>query len=70
MNPSFFLVPKKSKMIWGAGPRWSSNRDQHDYLGQGKLGLGPSVVMLVQPTHWTIGFLANNVWSVAGHSGK
>jgi hypothetical protein len=30
--------------------------------------MGPSVVVLVQPTHWTIGFLANNVWSVAGHA--
>jgi len=29
---------------------------------------GPSVVVLVQPPHWTIGFLANNVWSVAGHA--
>ena len=30
--------------------------------------MGPSVVALVQPRHFTIGFLANNVWSVAGHS--
>ena len=27
-------------------------------------GLGPSAVVLVQPGHWRIGALANNVWSV------
>ncbi len=26
------------------------------------------MVVLVQPPHWTIGFLANNYWSIAGHS--
>jgi hypothetical protein len=37
-------------------------------LGQGKFSMGPSVVVLVQPKPWTMGFLANNIWSVAGHS--
>jgi hypothetical protein len=69
MNPSFFLVPKKSKIIWGIGPTVVlPTATNTTYLGQGKLSMGPSVVVLVQPTHWTIGFLANNVWSVAGHS--
>jgi hypothetical protein len=70
MNPSFFLVPKKSKIIWGIGPTFVlPTATNTTYLGQGKLSMGPSVVVLVQPTHWTIGFLANNnVWSVAGHS--
>jgi hypothetical protein len=69
MNPSFFLVPKKSKIIWGVGPTVVlPTATNTTYLGQGKLSMGPSVVVLVQPTHWTIGALANNVWSVAGHS--
>lgn len=69
MNPSFFLVPKKSKIIWGIGPTFVlPTATNTTYLGQGKLSLGPSVVVLVQPPHWTIGALANNVWSVAGHS--
>ena len=69
MNPSFFLVPKKSKIIWGIGPTVVlPTATSTAYLGQGKLSMGPSVVVLVQPAHWTIGFLANNVWSVAGHS--
>ena len=28
--------------------------------------VGPSVVVLAQPTPWTLGLLANNVWSFAG----
>lgn len=69
MNPTLFLVPKKSKVIWGVGPTFVlPTASNTTYLGQGKLSMGPSVVVLVQPAHWTIGFLANNVWSVAGHS--
>jgi hypothetical protein len=33
----------------------------------GYYGLGPSVVVLVQPNKWTLGFLVNNVWSLAGN---
>ena len=69
MNPSFFLTPKKSKVIWGVGPALVlPTATNTTFLGQGKFSMGPSVVVLVQPKPWTIGFLANNVWSVAGHS--
>jgi hypothetical protein len=69
MNPTFFIVPKQSKIIWGIGPSFVlPTATNTTFLGQGKLSLGPSVVVLVQPKPWTIGFLANNVWSVAGHS--
>jgi hypothetical protein len=69
LNPSFFLSPKKSKVTWGVGPTFIlPTATNTKYLGQGKLSMGPSVVVLVQPSHWTMGFLANNVWSVAGQS--
>jgi hypothetical protein len=69
LNPSFFLSPKKSKVIWGIGPTFVfPTATNTTYLGQGKFSMGPTIVVLVQPTHWTIGFLANNYWSVAGHS--
>ena len=71
MQPTFFLVPKKnSKLIWGAGPIVQIPTATSNYLGQGKLGLGPSVVLLTQPGPWTIGVLANNVWSIAGSGGR
>jgi hypothetical protein len=41
--------------------RWSSST-----LGQGKLQLGPTILLLIQPGKWTLGVLANNTWSVAG----
>jgi hypothetical protein len=69
MNPTFFLTAKKSKVIWGVGPSFVfPTATNTTYLGQGKFSLEPAVVVLVQPKPWTIGFLANNLWSVAGHS--
>lgn len=69
MNPSFFIVPKKSKIIWGVGPTFIlPTATNTTYLGQGKFSMGPSAVVIWQPPHWTIGALANNIWSVAGHS--
>jgi hypothetical protein len=69
MNPTFFLSPAKpGKLIWGVGPAMVFPTATSTVLGQGKLSFGPSVVMLAQPGHWTLGYLANNVWSVAGSS--
>jgi len=72
MNPSFFFSPKKKAkgvLIWGLGPTVVlPTATNTTFLGQGKLSMGPTFVALAQPSRWTIGFLANNVWSVAGHS--
>lgn len=35
-------------------------------LGTEKLGLGPTAVALTQRGPWTVGALANHIWSVAG----
>jgi hypothetical protein len=67
MVPTFFFSPRKpGKIIWGVGPALTIPTATNTILGQGKLSLGPSVVALAQPGHWTIGALTNNVWSVAG----
>jgi hypothetical protein len=56
-------------LIWGVGPQLLlPTATKTGILGQGKFGLGPTVVALIQPRKWTVGFLANNVWSVAGQS--
>lgn len=71
MNPSFFLVPKKpGALIWGAGPAVVIPTATNQILGQGKLSLGPSAVVLAQPAQWTLGALVSNVWSVAGSGGR
>jgi hypothetical protein len=67
LNPTFFLSPQKpGKMIWGIGPALVLPTATDELLGQGKWSAGPSVVALVQPGKWTVGALANNVWSFAG----
>jgi hypothetical protein len=67
MNPTLFLSPAKpGKLIWGFGPAVVLPTATSTALGQGKLSFGPSAVALVQPGHWTIGALVNNVFSVAG----
>ena len=71
MVPTFFISPKKpGKLIWGVGPVFQLPTATNTFLGQGKLGLGPSIVLLSQPGHWTLGILANNVWSVAGSGSR
>jgi len=71
MNPTFFLSPAKpGKLIWGAGPVFVLPTATSRVLGQGKLSMGPSVVALLQPGHWTIGALINNAWSVAGSGSR
>ena len=70
-NPSFFLVPRNpGALIWGAGPAVVIPTATSNILGQGKLSLGPSVVVLAQPGAWTVGALVSNVWSVAGSGGR
>ena len=71
INPTFFLSPAKpGKLIWGIGPSFILPTATNRVLGQGKWSAGPSVVALVQPGHWTIGALVNNVWNIAGRSDK
>jgi hypothetical protein len=71
MVPTFFFTPAKThKLILGAGPAFTLPTATSKVLGQGKLSIGPSVVALTQPGHWTIGALVNNVWSVAGPSDR
>jgi len=68
LNPSFFFSPAAPhKVLWGFGPTLVLPTATERTLGQGKWDAGPSLVLLTQPEHWTIGVLANNVWSFAGN---
>jgi opacity protein-like surface antigen len=53
-------------LIWGVGPVFTVPSATDPILGQGKVLLGPTVVLLTTPGHWVIGVLANNQWSVGG----
>ena len=71
MSPTFFLSPASpGKLIWGVGPALALPTATNQLLGQGKVSAGPSVVALLQPGHWTLGALVNNVWSFAGSGSR
>jgi hypothetical protein len=66
---SLFLSPKKpskSGIIWGAGPVFLVPTASGRLLGSGKWGAGPTAVALKQSGPWTVGALANQIWSIAG----
>jgi hypothetical protein len=71
MQPTFLLSPRKPhKLIWGIGPIIQIPTATSQYLGQGKLALGPNVVALAMPGHFVLGVLVNNIWSVAGSGSR
>lgn len=59
-------TPSSSGLIWGAGPIILFPSATDSYLGGKKWGLGPAAVALKMAGPWTMGALANHVWSVAG----
>jgi len=71
---SFFFSPKAPSsfggLIWGAGPVFLIPTATDDLLGTEKFGIGPTAVVLKQTGHWTIGMLANQIWSVAGNDDR
>jgi hypothetical protein len=66
---SFFFAPVKpgpGGIIWGLGPVFLLPTATDDFLGSGKWGAGPTLVLLKQSGGWTYGILANQIWSFAG----
>jgi hypothetical protein len=63
---SFFFSPIGSDLIWGIGPAFLLPTATDPLLGTGKWGAGPTGLALVQPGPWTVGVLANHLWSFAG----
>jgi hypothetical protein len=60
MTPTLFLSPSKpGKLIWGVGPVFVLPTATSKFVGQGKVSVGPSVVVLTQPGRWTIGAVVN-----------
>ena len=65
---TLFLSPAKGdKFFWGAGPVISLPTATNSVTGQNKWGSGPSVAFVWQGSKpWTLGLVANNVWSFGG----
>ena len=70
---SLFFSPKKPTaggIIWGVGPVFLLPTGSDDQLSARKWGLGPTGVLLKQDGPWTLGALANHIWSVGGDSSR
>jgi hypothetical protein len=70
---SFFFSPKaptSGGWIWGAGPVILVPTGSDELLSGDKWGAGPTGVVLKQEGSWTVGMLANHVWSFAGDSDR
>jgi hypothetical protein len=67
---SAFFSPSSTGLTWGIGPAFSLPTATNDLLGSKKLLIGPTAVALAQPDSWTVGILANNLWSVAGDENR
>ena len=68
---SLFLspaLPTASGVIWGAGPVFLLPTATNSLLGTEKWGMGPTGVALRQQGAWTVGALANHIWSVGGNA--
>ena len=65
---TLFLSPARGNgFFWGAGPVISLPTATNSVTGMNKWGSGPSVAFAWQGSiPWTIGFVANNVWSFGG----
>ena len=68
ITASQFFSPKNTVggLIWGVGPVELLPTASEDVLGTEQWGIGPTAVALKQNGPWTVGFLGNHIWSVAG----
>ncbi len=68
ITQSFFFSPRQPfhGLVWGVGPAFGIPTASDDLLGSEKWSAGPTGVALWQGHGWTIGALANHLWSFAG----
>ena len=69
INLSLFFSPKAPTaggLTWGVGPVILLPTATDSLIGARKWGAGPAAVGLVLKGPWTVGMLANHVWSFAG----
>ena len=70
---SLFFSPKEptdTGLIWGVGPVFLLPTGDDDQLTADKWGVGPTAVVLRQQGPWTLGTLANHIWSFAGDDNR
>src|SRR5688572_22604741 len=64
------VEPGPGGLIWGVGPALLFPTATDERLGTEKWGAGPTAVALLQEGSWTVGTLANHIWSYAGEDDR
>jgi hypothetical protein len=63
-NYTAFFVPKPIGHVeYGFGPAMSIPTNTSPELGNGRFAIGPSAVLFTGVGKWTMGFVAQNIWS-------
>lgn len=69
-----YYIPKSASEAhgteFGFGAAALLDTASHDSLGTGKYSLGPAFILVHKTAKWTLGALANHVWSVGGDSDR
>ena len=66
----YFSPDTVSGFTWGIGPIFLLPTATDDLLGSGKWGAGPTGVVVWQGGGWSLGILANHIWSFAGDTDR
>lgn len=73
INEQVFFSPKKptsNGIVWGVGAAMLLPTATDPLIGSKKWAAGPSLVVITMRGPWTIGALANHVWSFAGDKNR
>jgi hypothetical protein len=72
INLSLFFSPRRPArgVTWGVGPIFYLPTASDELLGAEKWGAGATAVALAMRGRWTLGALANHLWSFAGESDR
>ena len=65
-----FFAPKTKGIIFGFGPAFLVPTATDKFLGTEKFGVGPSALVMHQGKGLSVGFIANQIWSVAGNEDR
>jgi len=68
---SYFSSMLGENFTYGFGPTFTFPTDQPTReLGSGMFSMGPALMLVYQPEHWTINLEVQQIWSVFGNHGR
>ena len=72
ITQSLFFTPKDTQggIVWALGPVFLLPTGTDELLGTEKWSAGPTALLLAQQQGWTVGVLANHLWSFAGEEDR